>query len=302
MEPKKILMNLQWTGERLVTELDSAYGTFEHLHRYALAIALCKNKRVLDIASGEGYGTSLISKEADFVVGVDISEEAVKHANEKYANNKIQFKCGNAAAIPIESASVDVVVSFETIEHITGQEEFLREIKRVLTPSGMLIISTPDKKIYTQRDPDNSFHVKELFTDEFALLIKKYFTFLKLYQQRNFVGSVISEVSSNSGVYSFFDGDFSNIANELQEQEFFNKPFFNIIVASNYEIPGSLVPAISLFSSYKAYEAERKNLLSQVDLNNQKLQLLMQSGSYKTYKWLINAVSLPARLLRRKNR
>ncbi len=87
--------NLEWTGERLVTDVEGVLGVAEHIHRYALACEFVKGKRVLDIASGEGYGSNLLSKNAEHVTGVDISDEAVKHANLKYASeSKLTYKVG----------------------------------------------------------------------------------------------------------------------------------------------------------------------------------------------------------------
>lgn len=190
---------LKWAGELLVTELDSAYGTFEHLHRYALALELWHHKVVLDIASGEGYGTNLIAGSANQVYGVDIFEEAVIHARKKYNRPNIEFMVGSATAIPLGDGVVDLVVSFETLEHLVEQDVFLIEIRRVLKPNGVLIISSHDKKVYFERDPDNPYHLKELFTQEFEDLIKNYFNNVKLYTQKLFVGSVFSEKESGEG-------------------------------------------------------------------------------------------------------
>lgn len=157
----------------------------EHLHRYALASLFCKGKRVLDIASGEGYGSNILSQYAVHVTGVDIDKDAVKHAADKYSKGNLVFKNGSTDSIPLETASVDVVVSFETIEHHDKHDEMIREIKRVLKSDGFLIISTPDKKYYSDIPQlKNPFHVKELYTDEFDNLLKKYFTYVKIFGQQ----------------------------------------------------------------------------------------------------------------------
>ena len=84
--------SLDWTGERLVTDVEGVFGVAEHLHRYAMAQQLAKDKIVLDLASGEGYGTNLLSDVAKYVTGVDISDEAVQHANKKYAAPKTNLQ------------------------------------------------------------------------------------------------------------------------------------------------------------------------------------------------------------------
>src|SRR5687768_490230 len=130
------------TGERMVTSIFN-YVAIDHLHRYAVAAQLAKDKDVLDIASGEGYGSNLLSKLSKSVIGVDISSEAVLHAKEKYTNINLEFKEGAADKIPLQDCSVDMVVSFETIEHHDLHDKMLQEIKRVLRPEGMVIISSP---------------------------------------------------------------------------------------------------------------------------------------------------------------
>src|SRR5438034_11094846 len=69
------LSMLEWTGERYVPWMEGAEIGYEHLHRYAFATQFVRNKRVLDLASGEGYGSNLLAKTAKQVVGVDIDEQ-----------------------------------------------------------------------------------------------------------------------------------------------------------------------------------------------------------------------------------
>src|SRR5258706_15489259 len=108
----------KYTGERLETH-EQGEGMIEHLHRYAIAMEKCRGKSVLDIASGEGYGSSLLATTALKVTGVDIDAETVRAANEKYTikNNKLEFLQGSADHIPFATGIFDIVVSFETIEH-----------------------------------------------------------------------------------------------------------------------------------------------------------------------------------------
>ena len=157
---------MEFTGERFVP---SCLGeiALEHYHRYFFALPLVKGKRVLDIASGEGYGSHILAREATCVTGVDIAGDAVAWSTEKYACANTRFLQGSVTDIPLADASVDVVVSFETLEHVTGEEQeiMLREIRRVLVPNGLLILSTPNVDIFDSAS--NHFHVKELRLDEF---------------------------------------------------------------------------------------------------------------------------------------
>lgn len=180
------------TGERMIPGAFDPLTMIEHLHRYALAMPYCKGKMVLDIASGEGYGSHLLSGLATQVTGVDIDEQTVLHASEKYAKDNLVFKTGAASAMPLPEASVDVVVSFETIEHHELHEEMMQEIKRVLRKDGLLIISTPDKKQYSDIPGyKNPFHVKELYEEEFRSLLKKYFSQVNMYGQQSGMMSLL---------------------------------------------------------------------------------------------------------------
>lgn len=196
------------TGERLLTEWDND-SVPEHLHRYALAKALCAGKDVLDVACGEGYGAHLLSTVAKRVVGVDVAPDAVSHATGKYARSNLSFLLGNAAALPIEDQSIDVAVSFETLEHHAQHEEMLSELRRVLRPTGLLIISTPDKRNYSDaRGYRNPYHVKELYLEEFRALIRRYFNSSDFYLQAMTYGSLIVPEQQSSG-FRYCGGDFS---------------------------------------------------------------------------------------------
>ena len=150
---------LEWTGERYLPEV-AGQVALEHVHRYLCARAYCQGKAVLDVASGEGYGSALLAVTAERVIGVDLAAEAVAHAQARYRRPNLEFRQGSCIAIPLPDASFDVVVSFETIEHIDQHEAMLAEIKRVLKPDGLLIISSPEKREYSDSpNYKNAFHV-----------------------------------------------------------------------------------------------------------------------------------------------
>src|SRR5438132_6501761 len=107
---------LPWTGERMIPEKADASTFWEHIYRYKFASKFSAGKMVLDIACGEGYGAHSLSQgRAESVIGVDISEETCRHARAKYG---MDARLGDAEAIPLGKSSVDLVVSFETIEHV----------------------------------------------------------------------------------------------------------------------------------------------------------------------------------------
>jgi ubiquinone/menaquinone biosynthesis C-methylase UbiE len=182
---------LEFTGERYTPEIRGKIE-LEHIHRYSLASLFVKDKLVLDIASGEGYGSNILSNFAAKVIGVDNSSEAIEHAKQKYQKPNLMFRLGSCDKIPIASASVDIVVSFETIEHHDQHELMMKEIKRVLTPGGIVIISNPNKEEYTDKlNFNNPHHIKELYREEFKKLLSEYFTHMAFYGQRVMYGSAI---------------------------------------------------------------------------------------------------------------
>jgi SAM-dependent methyltransferase len=139
-------------------------------------------KRVLDIACGEGYGTAaLLRAGAASVIGVDVSAETCAHAARRYG---IEARVGDAQKIPLPDASVDVVVSFETIEHVPRPDLFLDECARVLAPGGRLIVSTPNRETYHEYAPDNPFHVREMSEAEFRAALGTRFGEIRMFTQR----------------------------------------------------------------------------------------------------------------------
>lgn len=175
---------LDFTGERFLPEVRGAIF-YEHWHRYAAVAPLVAGKRVLDAASGEGYGSHLLAHTAEQVTGVDVSPAAVAHATQRYARANLRFLAGSVTALPLADASVDAVVSFETIEHLEPQAAMLAEFRRVLAPDGVLVISSPNRPVYNEAGGEaNHYHVRELDRDELAALLASGFPRQAWYAQR----------------------------------------------------------------------------------------------------------------------
>ncbi|MCD9085881.1 glycosyltransferase [Stenotrophomonas sp. SY1] len=195
---------IEFTGERFVPTEQGVIRQ-EHLHRYAWCLPLVEGKDVLDVASGEGYGSAMLASLARTVRGVDISQEAVAHASQSYAQlDNLRYLQGSATAIPLDTNSVDVVVSFETIEHLLEQEEMLAEIRRVLRPAGLLVMSSPNKEIYSDKAGyHNDFHVKELYLNEFEALLRRHFPAVRIAGQRMAVCSAITPLNGKRAQASY---------------------------------------------------------------------------------------------------
>ncbi len=187
---------ISWTGERFVQGYGGTQIRYEHMHRYAIAHELCKGKRTLDYGCGEGYGTAILAKNASSVVGVDVDPEAIKHSKDSYADfSNATFQMLESSLLPFPDGHFDFITCFEVIEHVINQEEILSELSRVLSPTGTLLISTPNKAEYSDlNDYRNEFHVKEFYIDEFRTFLKNDFAHVSFLGQRLIATSLIFNI------------------------------------------------------------------------------------------------------------
>ncbi|MBC8179574.1 methyltransferase domain-containing protein, partial [candidate division KSB1 bacterium] len=188
---------IDFTGERFIPTVTMEEEiAVEHLQRYLSVLELVQGKIVLDAACGEGYGTSLMSESAKKCYGVDISEDVIRHAKNKYSSFGLEYLASSVNNLPFKDGAFDIIISFETIEHLDdiSQKSFMGEIKRTLKNEGALVISTPDKIVYSEgnRAP-NKFHLKEFYRDEFYSFLKKHFMFVDFFYQKRQAASVLSQ-------------------------------------------------------------------------------------------------------------
>lgn len=178
----------------------------EHYHRYTIANKFVVGKKVLDIASGEGYGSAILSGNATSVLGMDISEDTIKVAEKKYKGiSNLSFQKASALDIPLPDNSVDVVISFETVEHLSEQKTMLSELKRVLSSTGFLILSSPDRNEYNKFSAEpNHFHVKELSFIELDELLKVQFAAVDYLCQSPESGNLIYQKSKGNSTLDSF--------------------------------------------------------------------------------------------------
>ncbi len=142
----------------------------EHTARYSFALPYIKNKDVLDIACGTGYGLAFLKSTANSVTGVDVDIEAALQAKSE-CDERARVLLGDGTNLPFIDKSFDVVTSFETLEHLHARTRFLSELKRVLKPHGLLILSTPNAN-YTKPvngKPHNKYHIFEYKPEELKL-------------------------------------------------------------------------------------------------------------------------------------
>ena len=193
-------------GERMVPEFHrQALVYSEHMVRYVFASRFVEDKTVLDVASGVGYGSDMLrSAGAAGVVGLDRSMEAVAYGRDRHSATQPDYVVGDAQCLPFGDQQFDAVVSFETIEHLDDHRRFLDEIKRVMRPDGLLIVSTPNRGVYPEGNP---FHTKEFTFEEFETDLAGYFQHVALVAQDNWITSAILTPATMSEADQALNGD-----------------------------------------------------------------------------------------------
>jgi SAM-dependent methyltransferase len=250
---------LPFTGERFTPECVREIW-YEHWHRYAFARELARGKRVLDAACGEGYGSALLADVAASVLGVDIAEQAVAHAHARYTRANLRFERGDCTVLDVPPASFDLAVSFETLEHVHAQEALVAGFARALTREGIFIVSSPDKRTYSEVSGfRNEFHVRELYREELLALLAPHFPHVRLYGQKLLFQSAIwDEAKPPRSAIATTAGDAQPQAGLAYA------PLYFIAVCSRAPLPD--LPDLALFgdreeSVYQHYNGEvRRNM------------------------------------------
>ena len=234
---------LVFTGERFTPESRGAIW-YEHWHRYCAVAKIARGRRVLDAACGEGYGSALLAREAAVVIGVDVGADAIAHAQSRYALSNLTYLRASVTALPLAPASVDLVVSFETIEHLAEQREMLAEFRRVLAPDGVLVLSSPNRPVYNEDgDVANAFHVRELDRDELKALLDVDFPQQAWYAQRVLAHSLLWREGQTEPNASF-DLLTSDGPSRHSEPA---APMYFVVVCARDGVPLPKLPALSLF-------------------------------------------------------
>lgn len=236
---------IEWTGERCVPWTGDLQVVYEHFHRYLLATRLVAGKRVLDLASGEGYGAALLAQSAEHVTGVELDPQTVAHSRATYPLANVEFLQGSMLDLSrFEAGSFDVITCFEALEHVTEHEELFQQVRRVLAPTGIFLSSTPDRLVYTEaHDHHNPFHVRELSLDEYREVLAEHFAHAVVWGQAVVVGSLMTVVDgAGSGPELLAigrDGD------EWQRVETYPPTYF---VAAASSVPLPELPAQSVLA------------------------------------------------------
>jgi SAM-dependent methyltransferase len=253
------------TGERLIFAGENEIE-IEHLARYLFAVGLVEGKGVLDVACGEGYGSALLGVAASDVLGIDRSTEAIERCRRYYASESVRFEVADAAALPLPPGSVDVVVSFETLEHLSDHDSFLDEVKRVLVPDGLLVLSTPDRFAFKALGFESPFHVSELARDELLELLARRFHHVAIGAQRSGAASVIAfPAGDTQRGLSLFD---RQARFKIRERTALEEAVYLIALASDAAVPlppsTLLLDADFLTRLHAAYHVELDRLWEEI--------------------------------------
>src|SRR5215213_2261656 len=183
---------MEYTGERYLPWQPNAQASYEHYHRYLLALPFAKGKRVLDLASGEGYGTALLASVAAGATGIEKDPQAVTHAVSHYIRGNLKFIQGSILDVPVQDQVFDLITCFEAIEHVAEQEKVLDEALRLLGDDGLLIISTPNKLVFSGEAGQLwPWHVHEFDYAEFRSFLETKFEDVIYLGQKVMMGSLV---------------------------------------------------------------------------------------------------------------
>ncbi len=177
---------VEFTGERVIPGQVNDDLWIEHFARYAFARQYAEGRRVLDAGCGTGYGSAELAQSAAEVSGLDVSGDAIEYARTNYPIPNLRFVVSSCATMPFPDKSFDVIVAFEVIEHLADHRQFLNECGRLLRSEGLFIVSSPNKRYYSEsraQTGPNPYHEHEFEADEFVSELNRVFSNVRLLLQ-----------------------------------------------------------------------------------------------------------------------
>ena len=153
-----------------------------HLARYEAARSSVQGKSICDIACGAGYGSRFLAQWAKSVVGMDISDSAIDWANKHFQSDNLFFHCADGSKTWPVQQQFDVITSFETLEHVSEPESFLRQLDKHLSLHGKLFMSVPNGP-RDKKKTDNPYHLHHFDVKDFENLVGDFFDDPQYYSQ-----------------------------------------------------------------------------------------------------------------------
>ena len=223
------MVDLEFTGERLVPGKVETELEIEHASRYHLAARHARGREVLDFGCGTGYGSAILKGGGALrVVGIDRAPEAVRYAATRFGGPGVTFLAGDCLCSAFPRERFDVVVAYEVIEHVEGYRRFLREVRRLLRPDGILLLSTPNRRTYRRGadTPPNPFHVHEFRLRELRRALAEVFPAVAILGQSRTEGAYFyADETAGSGaadgLLSLVVGEGARGAGRLEAADYF---------------------------------------------------------------------------------
>jgi 2-polyprenyl-3-methyl-5-hydroxy-6-metoxy-1,4-benzoquinol methylase len=245
----------------------------EHRSRYFWAAQFAQGRNVLDAGCGTGYGSEILAAAgARQVVGVDISEDAIDYARSASpAGSVAEFSLGDLHKLPFGDANFDLVVCFEAIEHVNDQRHAIGELRRILSSTGVLVISSPNRGVYP---PGNPHHTHEYIPEELEKELASEFKNVELYRQSSWLTAAILDDQQSRAV-----GPDSALATKIIKLGSLapGDEIFTIALASDAELPDA--HPVALMSApfevrwwqerLETSQVEHDGLLAKIDIERQ---------------------------------
>jgi ubiquinone/menaquinone biosynthesis C-methylase UbiE len=174
---------LKKTGERLIPEnihsKEEYIQYLRHLFVYEYVKSqLTPNSQVIEIGFGEGYGSSYLAEACSHITAVDVEKDSVEHALAKYGSPKCSYQLYDGKTIPFPDNQFDIAISFQVIEHVPDDANFVAQMHRVLKSGGQFFITTPNKtyRLKPGQKPWNRYHIREYYPIELESVLQKSFS------------------------------------------------------------------------------------------------------------------------------
>ena len=158
-----------------------------HLFAYEYAKSqIPRQARVVEVGCGDGYGVEILSRHVDRMVGLDVDERVVQHATKRYASENCSFRVYDGVRIPFPDGSFDAALSFQVIEHVEDDSQYVAEIRRVLVSSGVLYLTTPNRllRVAAGKKPWNPYHLREYIAPELDAVLRPVFAEVQIHGVR----------------------------------------------------------------------------------------------------------------------